>query len=242
MQPKIVSRRTDQTRLRKYGTTRQTRNYITTIEDYLDDNPWSIRENNILWSCKYWHSGIQPGIVSGIFSLYRSHNNNPFHAIVHKVIMMQMYIKCNKRDFLQDTLINIPPENGHDRYLIISEVFVPCNKGRLLRRGKKHEIACTSWSYCLWKLCELVSNIEEQLCIVFRYTWNLYHLHDLATQALVSFTKRRGNIYVFEWNKCLCLAIWKWFKKCVHLKCICVWCLDNWFCQVSLLTHFPWQC
>ena len=29
--------------------------------------------------------------------------------------------------------------------------------------------------------------------------------------------------------------------KCVHLKCICVWCLDNWFCQVSLLTHFPWQ-
>jgi hypothetical protein len=39
VQPKIVSRRTDQTRLRKYGTTRQTRNYITTIEDYLDDNP-----------------------------------------------------------------------------------------------------------------------------------------------------------------------------------------------------------
>jgi hypothetical protein len=68
--------------------------------------------------------------VSGIFSLYRSHNNNPFHAIVHKVIMMQMYIKCNKRDFLQDTLINIPPENGHNRYSIISEVFVPCNKGR----------------------------------------------------------------------------------------------------------------
>jgi hypothetical protein len=32
-----------------------------------------------------------------------------------------------------------------------------------------------------------VSNIEEQLCIVFMYTENLYHLHDLATQALVSF-------------------------------------------------------
>ena len=81
----------------------------------------------------------------------------------------------------------------------------------LLRRGKKHEIASTSWSSCLWKLCELVSNIEEQLRIVFMYTGNLYHLHDLA--------------------------IWKWLKKCVHLKCICVWCLDNWFCQVSVLTQ-----
>ena len=60
---------------------------------------------------------------------------------------------------------------------------------RLLRRGKKHEIACTSWSFCLWKLCELMSNIEEQLCIVFMYAGNLYHLHDLATQALVSFKK-----------------------------------------------------
>ena len=126
--------------------------------------------------------------------------------------------------------------------------FLVCNTHiafRLLRRGKKHEIACTSWSSCLWKLYELVSNIEEQFCIVFMYTGNLYHLHDLATQALVSFKKymppqERGHIF-FEWNKCLCLAIWKWFKKCVHLKCIYVWCLDNWFCQVSLLTHFPWQ-
>jgi hypothetical protein len=28
-------------------------------------------------------------------------------------------------------------------------------------------------SFCLWKLCELVSNIEEQLCIVLMYTGNL---------------------------------------------------------------------
>jgi hypothetical protein len=35
---------------------------------------------------------------------------------------------------------------------------------------RKHEIACTSWSSCLWKLRELVSNVEEQLCIVFMYT------------------------------------------------------------------------
>ena len=130
--------------------------------------------------------------------------------------------------------------------------FLVCNTHiavRLLRRGKKHEIACTSWLFCLWKLCELMSNIEEQLCIVFMYTGNLYHLHDLATQALVSFKKymppplplpveqghicfewnkcllflflkRREHIF-FEWNKCLCLAIWKWLKKCVHLKCIC---------------------
>jgi hypothetical protein len=35
---------------------------------------------------------------------------------------------------------------------------------------RKHEIACTSWSSCLWKLCELVSNVEEEPCIVFIYT------------------------------------------------------------------------
>jgi hypothetical protein len=45
-----------------------------------------------------------------------------------------------------------------------------------------------------------VSNIEEQFCIVFMYTGNLYHLHDLATQALVSFKKymppqERGHIF-----------------------------------------------
>jgi hypothetical protein len=38
---------------------------------------------------------------------------------------------------------------------------------------RKHEIACTSWSSCRWKLCELVSNIEEQLSIVFMYTGDL---------------------------------------------------------------------
>ena len=57
-----------------------------------------------------------------------------------------------------------------------------------------------------------VSNIEEQLCIVFMYTGNLYHLHDLA--------------------------IWKWLKKCVHLRCICVWCLDNWFCWAFSMARF----
>ena len=70
------------------------------------------------------------------------------------------------------------------RHFLVCNTHIPF---RLLRRGKKHEIACTSWSSCLWKFCELVSNIEEQLCIVFMYTGNLYHLHDLATQALVSF-------------------------------------------------------
>ena len=34
-------------------------------------------------------------------------------------------------------------------------------------------------------------------------------------------------------------------QKCVHLKCFCfkydVWTTDLGFCQVSLLTHFPWQ-
>jgi hypothetical protein len=30
-----------------------------------------------------------------------------------------------------------------------------------------NKCASTSWSSCLWKLCELVSNIEEQLRIVF---------------------------------------------------------------------------
>jgi hypothetical protein len=82
---------------------------------------------------------------------------------------------------------------------------------------RKHEIACTSWLSCLWKLCELVSNIEEQLCIVFMYTGNPYHLHDLA--------------------------IWKWFKNVYiwTVKCICmsfVWTTDLGFCQVSLLNTF----
>jgi hypothetical protein len=78
---------------------------------------------------------------------------------------------------------------------------------------RKHEIACTSWSSCLWKLCELVLNIEEQLCIVFMYmyTGNLYHLHDLA--------------------------IWKWFKNVKayiwNAFAYDVWTTDLGFCQVS---------
>jgi hypothetical protein len=46
-----------------------------------------------------------------------------------------------------------------------------------------------------------VSNIEEQLCIVFMYTGNLYHLRDLATfeniyRLLCLFLKRRGHIFL----------------------------------------------
>jgi hypothetical protein len=78
---------------------------------------------------------------------------------------------------------------------------------------RKHEIACTSWSSCLWKLCELVSNVEKQLCIVFMYTGT-----PISSPVI---------------------------QKCVHLKCFCfvydVWTTDLGFCQVSLLTHFPWQ-
>jgi hypothetical protein len=39
-----------------------------------------------------------------------------------------------------------------------------------------HEIASTSCLSCLWKFCELVSSIEEQLYIVFMYTGNLYRV------------------------------------------------------------------
>jgi hypothetical protein len=86
---------------------------------------------------------------------------------------------------------------------------------------RKLEIACTSWSSCLWKLCELVLNIEEQLCIVFMYmyTGNLYHLHDLA---------------IWKWFKNVKAYIWSAFAYDV-------WTTDLGFCQVSLLTHFPWQ-
>ena len=69
----------------------------------------------------------------------------------------------------------------------------------------KHEIACTSWSSCLWKLCELVSNIE-QLCIVFMYTRNLSNI---------------STISQFESDSKMCTFH-------LILKCICVWCLDNW--------------
>ena len=59
---------------------------------------------------------------------------------------------------------------------------------------RKHEIACTSWSSCLWKLHRF-----------YVYRKPIDHLHDIA--------------------------IWKWFKNVYisfDLKCICVWCLDNW--------------
>ena len=71
---------------------------------------------------------------------------------------------------------------------------------------RKHEIACTSWSSCLWKLCELVSNIEEQLCIVFIYTGNLSIISTIS-----QFESDSKNVYIS-----------------FDLKCICVWCLDNW--------------
>jgi hypothetical protein len=51
-----------------------------------------------------------------------------------------------------------------------------------------------------------VSNIEEQLCIVCMYTGNLSIISTIS-------------------------QIWKWFKNVYisfDLKCICVWCLDNW--------------
>ena len=58
-----------------------------------------------------------------------------------------------------------------------------------------------------------LSNIEEQLCIIFMYVGT--HISSPVIQ------------------------------KCVHLKCFCfvydVWTTDLGFCQVSLLTHFPWQ-
>jgi hypothetical protein len=72
---------------------------------------------------------------------------------------------------------------------------------------RKHEIACTSWSSCLWKLCELVSNIEEQLCIVFMYT----------LQETYRSSPRSRNLNVIQ-------NVYISF----YLKCICVWCLDNW--------------
>jgi hypothetical protein len=37
------------------------------------------------------------------------------------------------------------------------------------RNMKLHPLLQCSWSSCLWKLCELVSNIEEQLHIVFMF-------------------------------------------------------------------------
>ena len=74
---------------------------------------------------------------------------------------------------------------------------------RLFWRGKKHEIASTSWSSCLWKLCELVLNIEEQLRTVFMYTGNLYHLHDLAIWKWHAFVFLSHHFFpmIYDWNR-----------------------------------------
>ena len=116
--------------------------------------------------------------------------------------------------------------------------FLVCNTHiafRLLRRGKKHEITCTSWSSCLWKLCELVSNILKNSSASFLCIQETYIISTISQHRHLFHSK---NICPLLFR---CLAIWKWLKKCAHLKCICVWCLDNWFCQASLLTHFSWQ-
>jgi hypothetical protein len=78
------------------------------------------------------------------------------------------------------------------------------------RQRNMNKCASISWSSCLWKLCELVSNIEEQLRIVFVYTGNLYHLHDLA--------------------------IWKWLKN-VYIWGAFVWTMMSfvWTCKRSFL-------
>jgi hypothetical protein len=47
------------------------------------------------------------------------------------------------------------------------------SEGQTQLQDFMNKCASTSWSSCPWKLCELVSNIEEQLCIVFMYTGNL---------------------------------------------------------------------
>ena len=81
---------------------------------------------------------------------------------------------------------------------------------------RKYEIACTSWSSCLKTLWAGVKHWRTALHRFYVYRKPIDHLHDLA--------------------------IWKWLKNMYisfDLKCICVWCLDNWsrICQVSLLTH-----
>ena len=78
---------------------------------------------------------------------------------------------------------------------------------------RKHEIACTSWSSCLWKLRELVSNVEEQLCIVFMYTGT-----PISSPVIQKCVHLKCFCFVYD-----------------------VWTTDLGFCQVSLLAHFPWQ-
>ena len=70
---------------------------------------------------------------------------------------------------------------------------------------RKHEIACTSWSSCLKTLWAGVKHWRTALHRFYVYRTPIDHLHDLA--------------------------IWKWFKNVYisfDLKCICIWCLDNW--------------
>jgi hypothetical protein len=85
----------------------------------------------------------------------------------------------------------------------------------------KGELLLGSHEIAMWKLCELMSNIEEQLCIVFMYTGNL---------SIIS------TISQFESDSKMCTfhLIWSAFVYDV-------WTTDLGFCQVSLLTHFPWQ-
>jgi hypothetical protein len=75
---------------------------------------------------------------------------------------------------------------------------------------------CTSWLSCLWKLCELVSNVEEQPSIVFMYT---------GTPISSPVIKKCVHL------KCFCFVY-------------DVWTTDLGFCQVSeLLASFrKWTC
>ena len=69
---------------------------------------------------------------------------------------------------------------------------------------RKHEIACTSWypvseNFVSW--CQTLKNSSASfLCIQETY--------------IISTISQFRNLKVIQ--------------KCVHLKCICVWCLDNW--------------
>jgi hypothetical protein len=62
---------------------------------------------------------------------------------------------------------------------------------------RKHEIACTSWSSCLWKLCELVSKCWRTALHRFYIYRNTY------------FISRDSKMCTFE------------------VLLFCVWCLDN---------------
>ena len=92
-----------------------------------------------------------------------------------------------------------------------SSVHIHCMYCISSASERKHEIACTSWSSCLRKLCELVfKHWRTALDRFYVYRKPIDHLHDLA--------------------------IWKWFKNVYisfDLKCICAWYLDNWSRSMS---------